>query len=89
MDSTELSHTAGRISMGEALPQAARTLATVVGSSWMEAVLSTTRRHSSSSATPPQPCAMRRAARTPSGVAALPSPSRLADTLADRAASVS
>ena len=35
------------------------------------------------------PPAMRRAARMPSGVAALPRPSRLADTLADTAARVS
>ena len=55
----------------------------------MEAVFSTTRRHSSSLATPPQPCAMRCAARMPAGVAALPSPSKLALTLALRAASVS
>ena len=55
----------------------------------MDAVFSTTRRHSSSLAVPPQPAAIRCAARIPSGVAALPSPSRLADTLADTAASVS
>ena len=60
----------------------------VAGSSWMEAVFSTTSRHSSSLAVPPQPRAIRRAAWMPSGVAALPSPSRLADTLADRAARV-
>ena len=64
-------------------------LATVVGSSWMEAVFSTTSRHSSSLATPSVPRAIRQAARIPMGVAALPSPSRLADTLAVTAASVS
>ena len=55
----------------------------------MEAVFSTTSRHSSSLATPPQPRAILRAARMPRGVAALPRPSRLADTLADTAARVS
>ena len=61
----------------------------MAGSSWMEAVFSTTSRHSSSLAMPPQPRAMRRAARMPRGVAALPRPSRLAETLADTAARVS
>lgn len=55
----------------------------------MEAVLSTTSRQSSSLATPSQPRAILRAARIPRGVAALPSPSRLAETLAETAASVS
>ena len=55
----------------------------------MDAELSTTSRHSSCDAVPPQPCAMRRVARMPSGVAALPSPSRLAERLAEMAASVS
>ena len=54
----------------------------------MEAVFSTTSRHSSSLATPPQPRAIRRAAWMPRGVAALPRPSRFADTLAETAASV-
>ena len=55
----------------------------------MEAVFSTTRRHSSSLAMPPQPLAILRAARIPRGVAALPKPSRFAETLADTAARVS
>ena len=55
----------------------------------MEAVLSTTRRHSSSLATPSHPMAIRRAARMPKGVAALPSPSRLQEMLALMAFSVS
>ena len=87
-DRAEASHTAGRMSKGLSAPQAPRTEAMVAGSSWMEAVFSTTSRHSSSLATPPQPRAIRRAAWIPRGVAALPSPSRLADTLADRAARV-
>ncbi len=41
-ESAEHSHTAGRISMGAALPWASRRVAIVVGISWMEAVLSTT-----------------------------------------------
>ena len=45
-------HTAGRISKGEGQPKPARTAATVVGSSWMEAVFSTTRRHISAVADP-------------------------------------
>ena len=88
-DSTDANHTAGRMSKGVRQPAAARTEAMVVGSNWMEAVFSTTSRHSSSLATPSQPLAMRRAARMPSGVAALPRPSRLAETLAEMAASVS
>ena len=59
------------------------------GSSCTEAVFSTTRRHNSSLAVPLQPTAIRLAACIPAGVAALPSPSRLALTLALRASSVS
>ena len=70
-------------------PRAARTPATVAGRSWMEAVFNTTRVHSSLLAVPPQPSAIRLAARMPRGVAALPKPSRLADTLPDSAARVS
>ena len=88
-DRAEASHTAGRISNGAAAPLARRTPATVVGSSWIDAVFSTTSRHSSSLATPSHPAAIRRAARMPSGVAALPRPSRFAETLAETAASVS
>ena len=55
----------------------------------MEAVLSTTSLHSSSSARPLVCLAMRRAAWMPRGVAALPRPSRFADTLPERASSVS
>ena len=61
----------------------------MAGISWMEAVFSTTSRHSSSLATPPQPFAILLAARMPRGVAALPRPRRFADTLADTAARVS
>ena len=88
-EARELIQTAGRMSKGAALPKAARTEATVVGRSWMEAVLSTTSRHSSSLAVPPQFRAIRRAAWMPSGVAALPRPRRFAETLAETAASVS
>ena len=73
------------MSKGAALPAAARTLATVVGSSWMEAVLHTTRVHISSLATPGLRRLIRRTASIPKGVAALPSPSRLAEKLADTA----
>ena len=86
---SEDSHTAGRMSKGVSHPAAARTEAMVAGSSWMEAVLSTTSRHSSSLATPSQPRAMRQAARMPRGVAALPRPRRLAEVLAETAARVS
>ena len=79
----EASHTAGRMSKGAAQPAPARTLATVVGMSWMEAVLHTTSIHSASEATPGVRRAMSRAASMPRGVAALPSPRRLADTLAE------
>ena len=76
------------MSKGDWAPLALRTEAMVAGSSWMEAVFSTTSRHSSSLAVPLQPRAIRRAAWIPRGVAALPSPSRLADTLAESAANV-
>ena len=88
-DSTDAIHTAGRMSKALSAPKAARTPATVVGRSWIEAVFSTTSVHSSLLAVPPQPSAIRLAARIPRGVAALPRPSRLADTLPDSAASVS
>ena len=48
----EASQTAGRISKGAAHPAPARTAATVVGMSWMEAVLHTTSMHRPSEATP-------------------------------------
>ena len=48
----------------------------------MEAVLHTTSMHSASEATPGLQRLIRRAASSPRGVAALPSPSKLADTLA-------
>ena len=83
-DRAEASHTAGRISKGLSHPAAARTAATVVGSSWMDAVLHTTSRHSSSLAAPGLLRLMPLAASIPKGVAALPNPNRLADTLADR-----
>ena len=73
------------MSNGAAAPFAARTAATVVGSSWMDAVFSTMRRHISSVARAlPERCCIRRTAAMPMGVAALPSPSRLAATLAVR-----
>ena len=59
-----------------------RTAATVVGISWMDAVLHTTSMHKLSLATPGVRRLIRRAASSPRGVAALPSPSRLAETLA-------
>ena len=58
----EASHTAGRMSKGAAHPAAARTLATVVGMSWMEAVLHTTSMHRESEATPGVRRLIRRAA---------------------------
>ena len=63
-------------------PAAIRTAATVVGMSWMEAVLHTTSMHRLSPATPGVRRLIRRAASNPRGVAALPSPRRLAETLA-------
>ena len=80
---TEASHTAGRISKGAAHPAARRTEATVVGMSWMDAVLHTTSIHKASEARPGVRRLICRAAWMPRGVAALPSPSRLADTLAE------
>ena len=79
----EESQTAGRMSKGAAQPAAWRTTATVVGMSWMEAVLHTTSMHRPSEATPGERRLIRRAASRPRGVAALPRPSRLADTLAE------
>ena len=70
------------MSKGEAHPSAARTVATVVGMSWMEAVLHTTSIHMASEAVPGLRRPIFLAASMPSGVAAFPSPSRLADTLA-------
>ena len=77
------------MSKGAADPHPARTAATVVGKSCTEAVFSTTRRHSSLSAVPWDPRAMRRAARIPKGVAAFPSPRRVADRFPLTAAKVS
>ena len=85
----ELSQTAGRISKGAAEPAAARSEAAVVGMSCMEAVFITTRRQSSSEAAPSESRAMPEAARMPTGVAALPRPSKLAETLEARADMVS
>ena len=84
-ESAEVTHTAGRISKGAAAPSEARTAATVVGSSWMEAVFMTIRRHISSVAVRvwASSC-IRFTAAMPMGVAALPRPSRLAETLAHR-----
>ncbi len=70
---------------GRRHPQASfRTPATVVGSSCRDAVFSTTRRHNSSSATPPLPLAMRRAARMLPGVARCPGPADGRTRRADR-----
>ena len=55
----------------------------MVGISWMEAVLHTTSMHMASDAVPGLFRSIRRTASMPRGVAALPSPSRLADTLAE------
>ena len=85
----DASHTAGRISKGAAQPAAARTLATVVGMSWMDAVLHTTSMHSGSDATPGVRLLIRRAAWMPRGGAALPRPRRLAETLAEMLSMVS
>jgi len=61
-----VSQTAGRMSNGAAAPFAARTAATVVGSSWMDAVFSTMRRHISSVARAlPERCCIRRTAAMP------------------------
>ena len=87
-EQNDVTHTAGRMSSGAELPSPARIPATVAGISCTEAVFSTTKRHSSSEASA-RPSAIRTAARMPMGVAALPSPSKLADTLALRAARVS
>ena len=51
-EARELIQTAGRMSKGAALPKAARTEATVVGRSWMEAVLSPETMTASSQPTP-------------------------------------
>ena len=77
------------MSKGLALPAAARRLATVVGMSWREAVLVTTSMQRPSDAVPGLRRAISRAASSPRGVAALPRPSRLADTFPDSAARVS
>ena len=70
------------MSKGEGHPALWRTAATVVGSSWMEAVFITTKRHSSSVARVGSEGSLSRpAARMPMGVAALPRPSRFAVTL--------
>lgn len=61
----------------------------MAGTSWMEAVFSTTRRQSSSLATPPEFFAIRAAAFRPRGVAAFPRPRRFAETLAETAERVS
>ena len=60
-----------------------------MGISWMDAVLHTTSMHRSLEAVPGLRRASRRAASRPRGVAALPSPSRLADTLAEMLSMVS
>ena len=77
------------MSSGVGHPAALRKDATVAGNNCTDAVFSTTSLHNSSLAVPRQSRAMRSAARIPSGVAALPSPSRFAVTFADSAESVS
>lgn len=89
-DIIEDSQTAGRMSKGEAAPKDARREATVVGRSCMEAVFMTTSRHSSSEAElKPERRFKPTAAFIPAGVAALPRPSRFADTFAESASIVS
>ncbi len=76
--------TAGKMSNGEVAPSAARMAATVVGSSWIDAVFKTTSLHSSFDASPGDASrAISCAARIPIGVAALPRPSRFALTFAE------
>ena len=73
------------MSRGAAQPALWRTAATVVGSSWMDAVFITTSRQSWSVARVASDGSRSRpAARMPMGVAALPSPRRLAVTFALR-----
>ena len=79
-----VTQTAGRMSKGRMQPKLLRTAATLVGSSWMDAVFKTMSLHSSLVAMPFLPEANRWAARIPIGVAALPKPRRLAHTLALR-----
>ena len=74
------------ISKAAAAPYDARTAATVVGTSWKDAVFITTSRHSSSRARVSPRRTMPLAARIPAGVAALPRPRRFALTFSDRAA---
>ena len=84
-EQADASHTAGRISNACAAPSCARTAATVDGISCKDAVFITTSRHSSSDAPPPPDSAcIRCAVRMPSGVAALPNPSRFALRLPHR-----
>lgn len=79
----DASQTAGKISNGVVHPAAARTLATVVGINWIEAELQTTSIQRESEATPGLLRLILLAASKPKGVAALPSPSKLAETLAE------
>lgn len=89
MDRVEASQTAGRMSKGVVQPAAERSPATVVGMSWMEAVLHTTNIQRPSEATPGVRRAMSREASSPSGVAAFPSPNRFAEMLAETASMTS
>lgn len=76
-------HTAGRMSKGAEQPKEERTAATVAGINWIDAVFSTIRRQSSSPATLSfRFTASRRAAWIPMGVAAFPSPRKLAQIFA-------
>ena len=86
-DRAEASHTAGRMSKGLSAPLAPRTEAMVAGSSWMEAVFSTTagtaRRWRCRRSPGPSPGRLDAQGR--GGVA---QPQQVGDTLADRAARV-
>ena len=79
-DTTDATHTAGRISNGRAAPNDARSAPIVAGMSWMDAVLITTNITIPSSAVPgfPEREAISFIAASPSGVAAFPNPSRFA-----------
>jgi len=87
-ESREDSQTAGSMSKGAEAPRLALRDATVVGISCMDAVFITTSRHSSFEAElRPERRFSLTAALMPAGVAALPKPSRFADTF-DESASI-
>ena len=81
-DKADVTQTAGKISKGASHPAAIRTAATVVGRSWIDAVLHTTSIQRLSPATPGVLRLIRRAVSKPNGVAAFPRPNKFAETLA-------